>query len=733
FAAGGRRRRVGPWVVVALAAAAVGVAVGLVFLNRPADRPGGTDRSPEVTATTTPEPPGPEAAPPPREVERLSPAPPADLTPGRLYPYADGNVRFPVVHPAGRHLLAADGTGVSVWELGTGKRVRVLPGLEPRAMAVRVTPDGATVVGVSVAGRVVGWDWDTGRKVAGFTVPGCPEVDALALLDGGRRVVVPADPGSLSVRTFPDGDEVGRIDLGDRAEFVQALEVSPDGRLLAAIGRHGRTVVWDVAAGRAGATLPPIDRGPDQAAGRFSPDGRSLAVGAAFGLRVWEVGRWDEPAAEVQGNASGLVGFDPAGGMIAVAPLVLQAGIVVPTWLDRKTLRPVRQAGVVLGQEWNHCGLAPDGRTVILDHQGRRGFVLVASAEVVRRKFGFVDAPPAKLALVDPDGPSTGLAAHEAPVAAVLWHPDGRRLITAGGEGGTAKDPVVRVWDHPGRRLVRELAGHERGITAAALFPDGRRLVTADLAGDTRVWDLETGGVLARMAHGRRVAGVAVSPDGKRVLTAGSPKPWDAKPGAAAGPVPAARLWDADTGAPLRVFLTPRVPTSQDPDASAGAAFLPDGQRAVTAGWDDGSVSVWDVETGREVKLLTPPQPAGPADALAVCPIGRWVAAAGDDRRVRVWDVDTGEVVRDWKLEGPCYTVAVDPGGRYVIAAGQPPLVRVWDIAGDGPVSWTAARRPVLSVALSADGRVAVGTFDGMVVTWDLPRTVAPPPREAGR
>ena len=752
FAAGRQRRRFGSRMVVALAVLVAAMAVvGVILLNRPADRPGGVDRPQEVMAPTPqPEPPGPEIAPPPRAVERLSPAPPADLAPGRHFPYAHGNMRFPIVHPTGRHLLAADGTGISVWELGTGERVRVLAGLEPRAMAVRVTPDGATVVGVSEAGRVVGWDWETGRTVAEFTVPGCPQVTGLALIDGGRRVVVPAAPGSVSVRSFPDGDEVGRIDLGKPGEFVYTIDASPDGRLVAVTGGDGRTVVWDGAAGRPVATLPPVEVAYGYATCGFSPDGRFLAVGAGNGLRVWEVERWGEPAAAVETDASGMVGFDPTNGLVATAPIRPPAGIAVVTWWDRRSMRPVRQAIASIGQDWNHCGLAPDGRTVIVDHQARRGFVLVAPADVAPRTFGYEGHRPAAAALVGPDAREAILVAHNSTVSALLWHPDGRRLVSAGGEGAGTKEPVVRVWDHAGRRLVRELAGHERGITAAALFPDGRRLVTADHVGDTRVWDLDTGQLLRRMNHGRRVMGVAVSPDGRRVLTTGSSPPRVWKPGTAQGlerllgpnarmpdpndwtPRPAARLWDADTGAPLRVFLTPPGLTSRDADASARAAFLPDGKRAVTAGWDDGSLSIWDVDAGREVKRLTPPPPGGPVHALAACPNGRWVVAGGDDGRVRVWDVETGDVVRDWKLEGMCHTVAADPSGRHAVAAGEPPLVRVWDIAGDVPASWVPARRPVMSAAFSADGRVAVGTFDGMVVTWDLPREKAPQPREKG-
>lgn len=157
-------------------------------------------------------------------------------------------------------------------------------------------------------------------------------------------------------------------------------------------------------------------------------------------------------------------------------------------------------------------------------------------------------------------------------------------------------------------------------------------------------------------------------------------------------------------------------------------AFSPDGQGLASAD-EGGSLRIWDVYSGRELKCLEPPlrDGKGAAQSIAFSPDGRRVAVGCRSGGLRIWDVDSGEqVILPHKLFGNAVTcVAFSPDGR-LLAAGQQHgsvhdgSIQVWDARDFRKLGNARVDAQILCVTFSPDSRrIASAGYDGAFGIWD--------------
>jgi WD40 repeat protein len=197
--------------------------------------------------------------------------------------------------------------------------------------------------------------------------------------------------------------------------------------------------------------------------------------------------------------------------------------------------------------------------------------------------------------------------------------------------------------------------------------------------------------------HTKGAWGVAFSPDGCYALSC-----------AGDGTV---RLWEVATGREVRRFSGPPNRPME------GVTFSPDGRQALTAS-QGGTVQLWDVKTGKEIRELK----GHTSDAwrVAFSPDGRH-ALTGSRDSARLWDLESGKELR--RFTGGTIGVAFSADGRRALTGGQPePLVRLWDVeTGAGLRELHGHEGQVTSVVFLPGGRQALScSHDRTLRLWDL-------------
>jgi WD40 repeat protein len=403
----------------------------------------------------------------------------------------------------------------------------------------------------------------------------------------------------------------------------------------------------------------------------FSPDGKTLAYGAGANSEIvlWNTETQQErQRLRAHREYASALDFSGDGRMLASAD---NFGSVWFWDLPGGTPRP---AGATLGFGYAFLRFSPDGKT--LAAAGQKDPIVLFDSST-----GEVKA---------------ALRGHDKPVTSLAFSPDGQTLVSASFDG------TVRVWEsdpHPEARAVPIPPGVgylDGGVDQAVLLsPDATHLLTVFTNDTFILWHTST------LSEGPRLpvpvtnfATAAVAPGGATVAFAGQD-----------GNIV---FWHPRDG---RTEWVARPQTN----SYSRLVFSLDGRRLAAGSWT--MVSVLDTEDPSKPVQF----PAEGDDATMVLNFSvnrRWLTSGYFNGPIRVWDLETGRAVRLTGLESQCAGLAVLSDNRTLISAGMD--LRFWDLDSQTELKRIDLQRYfVHRCALSRDGRrLAVGTSEAVSV-WD--------------
>ncbi|MCT7989212.1 serine/threonine-protein kinase [Laspinema olomoucense] len=212
--------------------------------------------------------------------------------------------------------------------------------------------------------------------------------------------------------------------------------------------------------------------------------------------------------------------------------------------------------------------------------------------------------------------------------------------------------------------------------------------------------------------HSQDVRSVAVTPDGGAIAS-----------GSFDGTI---KIWNLETGALIRTLTG----HSDAGEMVSSVAIAPNGTLLVSSsnGYG-GTIKIWNLSTGELLDTI-----AGTSlgiSSIAISPDSKLLASGSEEGNIYLWDLDSGEAIGTLNGHlGTVFSVVFSPDGQTLASASQDGSIKLWSVASQATESGLAQTEKqqlsghvgtVFSVAFSPNGKMlASGSADNTIKLWDL-------------
>lgn len=492
------------------------------------------------------------------------------------------------------------------------------------------------------------------------------------------------------------------------SEQIESVVYSPDGKYIAS-GGGTEVKLWDIATGKEIKTFKGHISIVDQVI--FSPNGKMLASVDAGDqakemalVKIWNVisGRamtTIELAYTPQIVFGRQIAFSPDNKQLAISGF---EGISLRDVATGKKIKeftkPVDQISF---EDFYSVAFSPDGKQIAGGTENSVVFFDVSNGKVINN-WKVQNVTESYLQGVE----------------YVEFSADGKTVITSG------QDNFLKIWNVEDGTEVKRLALKSEYETQSIMLSHNRKLL-AGISRDeekrgelpktyVKLWDIESGQELMNITLDSSLSGtmfsqIAFSPDDKKFAVT------EARIGLTVGVVPADfTIRDISTGQILQKF-------NSNSSENTSIAFSPDSKKIIGSGSLDGSMNLWNLETGISYTKLeghiTRDGVGTPVTKVTFSPDSKKIATEGQYAPIKIWDIEKGQLLQTIDTISWINSKVFSSDGRglYVFDNEitddkKDRVYKFWDIKS-GKVTRTIKSNLVSteSILVSPDGRLLVG------------------------
>ncbi len=562
-------------------------------------------------------------------------------------------------------------------------------------------------------------------------------VSSIAYIQNGKYIATGGGDGEIYIWDAGTGKFVKS--LHKHTDNVADIKAVKGSNYLVSIGSDGLFVVWDVSNGKA---ISSTDMGEPLSAYAASNDGKYYAIGFESGVIV----RYNAS------NGSIIDTLRIGEGAVTDMLFLPDNSLVVTSDEGRiKVFSPDGRSAETLLKDASATSVAYSGPRKLLAVGGSDGFLYFFDPRTLKEKIQPIEAHTASISALEFSGstlisasadstvkvwdidrraPDRTFTSDHGEIYALAVSPDGKR-VAAGTDNG-----LVILWDVKANKLI-SVHGRQYGgwVTALNFTPDNRHIFSTGFNGVVHAWSTDDGTLLWENDIGEIIT---VSPDGKYLAAGGgrdSILVFDLTTGKLAAAIPTiGNLIFIIKFSPdgkyiafggmrrqLSVYRTsdwqPALSTSLgDKLGVRSCDFV--GDKIVVGGFD-GSIIVYDLNTGKEVRRWK-----GHDNAVtSLIYKDGCLFSTSRDGHFKIWDFKTGDLIKNIAAFNRNITsMAVLSNGAAVFTASLNGKLKVWN-PGNGKLikEISGYQDGISSLALSPDGRyVATGGIDGNIIIWEV-------------